>query len=148
MRFRLAQRRHISSLFHVYVTVGAHGILVFVIALLAVVREGGDVEVVVPLEWMRGEALVHDFVSGLEVCGRPLVSGVSRMLDRPRILDEVRRMQPRFGFVLRVEALQMAARGHVFGMLLEVSQVHLLEELVFLLARVLIARPDTVKLVG
>ncbi len=42
----------------------------------------------------------------------------------------------------------MAALHHRPWMLSDVSEMHLLEELVFLLARVLIARPDAIELVG
>jgi len=91
---------------------------------------------------------MHDFVGGLEIRRRPLVSRVGGVLDGGSVLDEVGGVQTRFGFVLRVESLQMAARRHIPRMLLEVGKMHLPEELVLLLAAVLIAHPDAVELVG
>lgn len=91
---------------------------------------------------------MHDFVGGLEIHRRPFVSRVGGVLDGGSVLDEVGGVQPCFGFVLRVESLQMAAGGHIPRMLLEVGEVHLPEELVLLLAAVLIAHPDAVELVG
>lgn len=145
---RLTQRRNSSSLFHVYVTVGAHGILHFVVALFAVISKGGDIEALVALERMRRKALVHDLICGFKIGWRPLIPRIGRMLNRRGILDEVGCTQPRFGLVLRIESLQTTPRRHCLRVLPEMRKVHLAEKLILLLARILIARPDAIQLIG
>lgn len=144
----LAQRRNISSLLHVDVTVRPHGIFHLVVSLLSIIRKRGDVEALVAFEAVRSKAFVHYLVSRFEIRWRPLLVWARRMLDGGRIANEVGSVQLILAFVLRVEALQTAAPHHISRMLLDVSQMHLFEELVLLLARVLIAHPDAIELVG
>ncbi len=86
---RFTQRRNISSLVHVYVTVGPHGIFMFVVSLFSVIGKCGDVEVLVPLETMGSQAFVHYFIGGLEVRRRPLLIWIGRMLDGGDVANEV-----------------------------------------------------------